>query len=130
MFVPLAWSPDGRLLYRLGVGEQGPLDDGLFAYDVGGEEAARTPFPAIKTLGTRQTRASALGNRFVYRDVDGMHVVDPAPATDRLVSPHPAVGSYTIVACRGTTVCYAARVTETPTSGMRTTARRRRRRET
>jgi Tol biopolymer transport system component/predicted Ser/Thr protein kinase len=115
---PTAWSGDGRLVFGTVVGSKERSSIGLFAYDVTAKKMLDA-FPGIKTLG-RATRASVLGSRLVYRDVDGIHVADPASGADRLVLPHPAAASYPNVACRAST-CYAIRVTDNADIWMRTT---------
>jgi serine/threonine protein kinase len=118
MFFPLAWSTDGRTLFGTGVSIKDHATTSLLLYDVEARKLSE-PLPGFKTLGRAQ-RGSTLGSRFVYRDADGIHLVDPAARNERLVLPHPASGGYNNIACRGT-MCVAVRVTTSADVWMRTT---------
>src|SRR5262249_45709250 len=90
---------------------------GLLAYDVEARKLSEL-VPGFKTLG-RANRGSSLGTRFVYRDADGIHVVDPAAKSERLVLPQPPSGAYTGVACRDAT-WFAVRASTSADIWMRT----------
>jgi eukaryotic-like serine/threonine-protein kinase len=117
-FFPLVWSSDGRRLFGAIVRAQDRSSVGLAVYDPA-TKAVSQPFREIPT-GGRATRGSALGERFVYRDSDGVHVADPATGTDRLVLPHTPGGNYGSIACRGATTCYAVRSSDNADIWMRT----------
>ncbi len=119
MFFPIAWSSDGRLLFGSSVTLKDHASTGLLVYDVETKKLS-DPVPGLKTLG-RVQRGSSLGRRFVYRDIDGIHVVDLAARTDRLELPHPPSGVYTNVACRNST-CYLVRGSVSADVWMRTEA--------
>jgi eukaryotic-like serine/threonine-protein kinase len=119
MFMPLAWSSDGRYLFGPSVVLKGHSTTSLLVYDVETKKLSE-PVPGLKTLG-RANRGSVLGSRYIYRDTDGIHVADPASKTDRLVLPHPPSGGYNTIACRGT-VCYAVRGSTSADIWMRTEA--------
>ncbi|MFY9552580.1 MAG: hypothetical protein WAU32_15650, partial [Thermoanaerobaculia bacterium] len=104
---PLAWTPDGRRLFASIVRAQDRSTIGLLVYDSVAKTVSQ-PFRGIQT-GGRATRGSALGERLVYRDADGVHVADPAAGTDRLILSHTSAGNYGSIACRGATTCYAVR---------------------
>ena len=106
LFFPVAWAPDGRTLFGAGVPIKEHATASLLVYDIEAKKLVE-PVPGFKTLG-RANRGSSLGSRFVYRDMDGIHVVDPGDKTDRLVLPHPAGGTYNNVACRNA-VCFLIR---------------------
>jgi len=117
MFFPIAWSPDGRLLYGSSVVLNDRSSTGLLAYDVEAKKLSE-PVPGLRTRG-RANRGSALGARVVYTDTDGIHVADPAARSDRLLLPHPSTGAYANVACRAQT-CYAIRVSHNADIWLRT----------
>jgi len=119
MFFPIAWSDDGRLIYGSSVTLKDHATTGLLVYDVETKKLSE-PVPGVKTLG-RVQRGSSLGRRFVYRDTDGIHLVDLAARTDRLEILHPASGVYTNVACRNST-CYLVRGSVSADIWMRTEA--------
>ncbi len=83
---PLAWSPDGRRLFGAIVRLQDRTSIGLADYDPVTKKLSQ-PIPGVPTGGAAR-RGSTLGNRYVYRDTDGIHMADPATAVDRLVVPH------------------------------------------
>jgi tricorn protease-like protein len=116
---PLSWSPDGRRLFASIVRAQDRSTIGLLVYDPLAKTVSQ-PFRGIPT-GGRATRGSALGERLVYRDADGIHVADPAAGTDRLVLPHTSAGNYGSIACRGATTCYAVRSSDNADIWQRTT---------
>jgi Tol biopolymer transport system component len=107
---PLSWSADGKRL----LGAIARLPDretqGLIFYTPETNTLSE-PIRGITTRGTAR-RGGFLGNRAVYVDVDGVHVADPATATDRLVVPYTDVGRYSYVTCRGTTNCYGVRASD------------------
>ncbi len=117
-FFPLAWSPDGRRLFGAILRAQDRTSIGLAVYDPVSKTVSQ-PFREIST-GGRATRGSAVGERFVYRDSDGVHVADPATGTDRLVLTHTSAGNYGSIACRGATTCYAVRSSDNADIWMRT----------
>jgi eukaryotic-like serine/threonine-protein kinase len=117
MFFPLAWSPDGRVLFGSSVTLKDHATTGLLLYDVETKKLSEA-VPGDKTLG-RVQRGSSFGNRFVYRDADGIHVMDLAAKSERLVLPHPPSGAYTNVACRST-ACFVVRGSNSADIWMRT----------
>jgi len=119
MFFPIAWTPDGKRLFGSGVTLQDHASVGLLVYDVDTKKLSE-PVPGVKTLGKVQ-RGTTSGNRFVYRDADGIHLVDPFAKTDRLVLPHPPNGVYVNIACRDAT-CYLVRGSTSSDIWMRTEA--------
>ncbi len=119
MFSPFAWSADGRVLIGTSETVKDRSTTGLLAYDLATKKLTDV-VPGLKTLG-RAWRGSSLGNRLVYRDVDGIHVADPAARTDRLVVPNPPSGDYGAVACRAST-CYAVRADNSADIWMRADA--------
>jgi Tol biopolymer transport system component len=119
MFFPIAWSPDGKRLFGSKLTVKDRATTGLLVYDVDAKKLSE-PAPGVKTVGRAQ-RGSSLGSRFVYRDADGIHLVDPAAQTDRLVLPHPSSGFYNNIVCRNTT-CFVIRVSNSADIWMRTEA--------
>ncbi|HYX20653.1 MAG TPA: hypothetical protein VFA98_07390, partial [Thermoanaerobaculia bacterium] len=119
MFFPIAWSGDSRLLFGSIVTLKDHATTGLLVYDVETKKLSE-PVPGVKTLGRAQ-RGASLGGRFLYRDTDGIHVIDPAAKTDRVALPHPPGGLYGNVACRNAT-CYLVRVSSSADIWMRTEA--------
>ncbi len=117
--LPLAWSPDGRRLFAAIVRLQGRTTIGLAVYDAVAKTLSQ-PFRGTRTAG--RARGSALGERLVYRDSDGVHVADPAAGTDQLVLPHTSAGDYGSLACRGTTTCYVVRSSDNADIWQRTVA--------
>ena len=107
---PLAWSADGkRLLAALSrLPDRETL--GLVFYSPEFNTVS-DPIRGIPTAGTAR-RGGFLADRIVFSDSDGIHVVDPAAGTDRLVVPHTDVGRYNSVTCRGGTTCYAVRMSD------------------
>ena len=119
MFFPIAWSADGRLLFGSSIRLKDHESTGLLVFDVETKKLSE-PVPGAKTLGRAQ-RGTSLGHRFLYRDTDGIHVVDPAAHTDRIALAHPAAGTYIGVACRSTT-CFLVRGSASSDIWMRTEA--------
>jgi len=122
MFFPLAWSPDGRRLFGTSVTIKDHATTGVFAYDVESRKLSEL-VPGLRTLGRAQ-RGSSLGSRFVYRDTDGIHLIDPAARSERLLLPQPPSSGYVGVACRATT-CITVRVSTSADIWMRTEAEER-----
>ena len=117
LFFPMAWSADGRTLLGSGVDLKDHSTISLLTYDIETKKLTET-VPGYRTLGRAQ-RGSSLGSRLIYRDIDGLHVADPAVKTDRLVVPHPPSGAINNLACRGS-VCYVIRARTTADIWMRT----------
>jgi Tol biopolymer transport system component/predicted Ser/Thr protein kinase len=119
MFLPIAWSVDGRVLVGSSMTAKDRTTTALLAYEIASKKLSEI-VPGLKTLG-RATRGSFLGNRIAYRDADGIHIADPGARIDRLVVPNPPSGNYSTVACR-TPVCYAVRADNSADIWMRTEA--------
>ncbi|HKD16400.1 MAG TPA: protein kinase [Thermoanaerobaculia bacterium] len=119
MFLPIAWSVDGRVLVGSRMTAKDRTTTALLAYDISSKKLSEL-VPGLKTLG-RALRGSFLGNRLAYRDADGIHIADPSARVDRLDVPNPPSGSYSTVACR-TSVCYAVRADNSADIWMRTEA--------
>ncbi len=115
---PLAWSPDGRKLVASLMRHQDMTSIGLVSYDPAAKTL--TAIPGARTLG-RADRGSFIGERFAYRDADGIHVMDLARGSDRLVLPHGQVGNYGQIVCRSPTTCYALRISNNADIWERTT---------
>ncbi|HEY1435839.1 MAG TPA: protein kinase [Thermoanaerobaculia bacterium] len=116
---PLCWSADGeRLLVALS-----RLPDrqtrGLLFYSPDTDTLSE-PIRGVPTRGNAR-RGGFLGNRAVFVDSDGIHIVDPAAGTDRLVVAYTDVGRYSYVTCRGTTTCYGVRASDNADVWLRTT---------
>jgi len=119
MFFPIAWSGDGRLLFGSSMRLKDHESIGLLVYDPETKKLSE-PIPGSKTLGRAQ-RGTSLGRRFLYRDTDGIHVVDPVAHTDRVAVVHPPGGTYINLACRNTT-CFLVRASSSADIWMRTEA--------
>jgi Tol biopolymer transport system component len=113
-FHPLAWSSDGRHLFGAIFRAQSNTSVGLAIYDALSKKVS--PIPGASTAGWVY-RGSALGDRLVYADDDGIHVVDPGTGSDRLL--FPTAGSDSSIACRGTK-CYVARANDNADIWLRT----------
>lgn len=116
---PLSWTADGqRVLVAISrLPDRETL--GLVFYTPG-DKALSEPIRGVKTSGNAR-RGGFLGSRPVFIDADGIHVVDPASGTDRLVVAYTDVGRYSYVTCRGTTTCYGVRSSDNADIWLRTT---------
>jgi len=107
-FYPIDWSPDGRRLIGVGVRVEDRRTTSIVFYDPE-HRTITEPFPGVK-IGNRAGRGTALGERLILREDDGLHVIDSAG--DHLIIENTPAASYWMVVCRGTTTCYAARNNE------------------
>jgi len=108
---PLGWSPDGKRLlcslHRL----PDRVSIGLVFYFPESNTLSE-PIRGVTTRGLAR-RGSFLGDRLILLDSDGVHAIDPAAGTDRLVVPTTdAGGRYSYITCREATMCYAARASD------------------
>jgi serine/threonine protein kinase len=107
-FYAIEWSADGRRLMGVGVRNDDNATTEVFQYDPVTKRVSPA-FPGV-SIGRRARRGSALGERMILREDDGVHVIDPAG--DRNVIENSPATSYWMVVCRSATTCYAARNNE------------------
>jgi WD40 repeat protein len=107
-FYPIDWTPDGRRLIGVGVRQEDRFTTTIAYYDPETRKVS-TPFPNLN-LGRRASRGTALGERLLLREDDGLHVID-ASGDRRILENNPS-SSYWMVVCRGETTCYVARNNE------------------
>jgi eukaryotic-like serine/threonine-protein kinase len=107
-FYPIDWTADGRRLIGVGVRNEDRFTTTIAYYDPETRQVS-TPFPSLN-LGRRASRGTALGERIILREDDGLHVID-ATGDRRIVENTPS-SSYGMVVCRGTTTCYVVRNNE------------------
>ena len=115
-FFPFTWAPDSKRIFGSLVTLAGRTTSGLLIYDAD-TRTFENRFPEVRTEGWAR-RAAPLGDRFLYRDNDGLHVADPATGAVTSIAQQIS-GTFGSVACRGQ-VCYSARVSENADIWMRT----------
>ena len=107
---PIAWSADGKRLL-VSLSHQPDRESLGLAFYTPETNVLSEPIHGVTTRGNAR-RGGFLGDRPVFIDVDGIHIVDPAAGTDRLVVAYTDVGRYSYVTCRGTTTCYGVKASD------------------
>jgi len=107
-FYPIDWTPDGRRLIGVGVRDEDRATTTIAYYEPATRRVSM-PLPNV-SLGRRASRGTALGERVLLREDDGLHVID-ATGDRRIIENTPSA-SYWMPVCRTATTCYVARSNE------------------